>query len=199
MRNLLRLFWCFYKRSWCLIFPSVIVFSYSFWVFILPFQLFENYYFGTLKLNSIHISQRFSVDSFGNYASCGQIDFSWGESWETLEIEHLHKVLGESVFILIAKEGCELLDGDFPGWFPVGSVVSLMVVHSHQTVSQDDCGHLENCACNPWLFARSSFLSKALLWKWTSEAHWSSDLHYFLYTDFAPAIKVVCINTLKEN
>uniref|UniRef100_G1P4W3 Activating signal cointegrator 1 complex subunit 1 n=1 Tax=Myotis lucifugus TaxID=59463 RepID=G1P4W3_MYOLU len=39
-------------------------------------KLFENYYFGTLKLNSIHISQRFSVDSFGNYASCGQIDFS---------------------------------------------------------------------------------------------------------------------------
>ncbi|GAB5578463.1 activating signal cointegrator 1 complex subunit 1 isoform X2 [Prionailurus iriomotensis] len=39
-------------------------------------RLFENFYFGTLKLNSIHISQRFTVDSFGNYASCGQIDFS---------------------------------------------------------------------------------------------------------------------------
>nr|XP_031538134.1 activating signal cointegrator 1 complex subunit 1 isoform X2 [Vicugna pacos] len=39
-------------------------------------KLFENFYFGTLKLNSVHISQRFSVDSFGNYASCGQIDFS---------------------------------------------------------------------------------------------------------------------------
>uniref|UniRef100_F6Q2Y1 Activating signal cointegrator 1 complex subunit 1 n=1 Tax=Bos taurus TaxID=9913 RepID=F6Q2Y1_BOVIN len=39
-------------------------------------KLFENFYFGTLKLNSIHISQRFTVDSFGNYASCGQIDFS---------------------------------------------------------------------------------------------------------------------------
>ncbi|OBS68715.1 hypothetical protein A6R68_02739 [Neotoma lepida] len=33
---------------------------------------FENFYFGSLKLNSIHISQRFTVDSFGNYASCGQ-------------------------------------------------------------------------------------------------------------------------------
>ncbi|XP_053519924.1 activating signal cointegrator 1 complex subunit 1 isoform X2 [Artibeus jamaicensis] len=39
-------------------------------------KLFENYSFGTLKLNSVHISQRFTVDSFGNYASCGQIDFS---------------------------------------------------------------------------------------------------------------------------
>ncbi|XP_012518735.1 PREDICTED: activating signal cointegrator 1 complex subunit 1 isoform X2 [Propithecus coquereli] len=39
-------------------------------------KLFENFYFGSLKLNSIHISQRFTVDSFGNYASCGQIDFS---------------------------------------------------------------------------------------------------------------------------
>ncbi|XP_060262584.1 activating signal cointegrator 1 complex subunit 1 isoform X4 [Ovis aries] len=39
-------------------------------------KLFENFSFGTLKLNSIHISQRFTVDSFGNYASCGQIDFS---------------------------------------------------------------------------------------------------------------------------
>ncbi|XP_059982756.1 activating signal cointegrator 1 complex subunit 1 isoform X1 [Lagenorhynchus albirostris] len=39
-------------------------------------KLFENFCFGTLKLNSIHISQRFTVDSFGNYASCGQIDFS---------------------------------------------------------------------------------------------------------------------------
>ncbi|XP_040098442.1 activating signal cointegrator 1 complex subunit 1 isoform X3 [Oryx dammah] len=39
-------------------------------------KLFENFYFGTLKLNSLHISQRFTVDSFGNYASCGQIDFS---------------------------------------------------------------------------------------------------------------------------
>ncbi|XP_028741968.1 activating signal cointegrator 1 complex subunit 1 isoform X1 [Peromyscus leucopus] len=37
---------------------------------------FENFYFGSLKLNSIHISQRFTVDSFGNYASCGQVDFS---------------------------------------------------------------------------------------------------------------------------
>lgn len=77
------------------------------------------------------------------------------------------------------------------------SVVSLMAVHSHQTVGQDDCGHLENCACNPWLL--QGLLSKAFLWKCTSEARWSSDLHYFLYTDFAPAIKVVCINTLKEN
>ncbi|XP_006835931.1 PREDICTED: activating signal cointegrator 1 complex subunit 1 [Chrysochloris asiatica] len=39
-------------------------------------KLFENFYFGALKLNSIHISQRFTVDSFGNYASCGHIDFS---------------------------------------------------------------------------------------------------------------------------
>ncbi|XP_053442199.1 activating signal cointegrator 1 complex subunit 1 isoform X2 [Nycticebus coucang] len=39
-------------------------------------KLFENFYFGSLKLNSIHISQRFTVDNFGNYASCGQIDFS---------------------------------------------------------------------------------------------------------------------------
>uniref|UniRef100_A0A2K6SUK8 Activating signal cointegrator 1 complex subunit 1 n=1 Tax=Saimiri boliviensis boliviensis TaxID=39432 RepID=A0A2K6SUK8_SAIBB len=39
-------------------------------------KLFENFHFGSLKLNSIHISQRFTVDSFGNYASCGQIDFS---------------------------------------------------------------------------------------------------------------------------
>ncbi|XP_041511632.1 activating signal cointegrator 1 complex subunit 1 isoform X4 [Microtus oregoni] len=39
-------------------------------------KTFENFYFGSLKLNSIHISQRFTVDSFGNYASCGQVDFS---------------------------------------------------------------------------------------------------------------------------
>ncbi|XP_049710776.1 activating signal cointegrator 1 complex subunit 1 isoform X6 [Loxodonta africana] len=39
-------------------------------------KLFENFYFGALKLNSIHVSQRFTADSFGNYASCGQIDFS---------------------------------------------------------------------------------------------------------------------------
>ncbi|KAM5237374.1 activating signal cointegrator 1 complex subunit 1 isoform 2-T2 [Ctenodactylus gundi] len=39
-------------------------------------KLFENFYFGSLKLNSIHISQRFTVDSFGNYASCGHVDFS---------------------------------------------------------------------------------------------------------------------------
>ncbi|XP_008834858.1 activating signal cointegrator 1 complex subunit 1 isoform X1 [Nannospalax galili] len=39
-------------------------------------KLFENFYFGSLKLKSIHISQRFTVDSFGNYTSCGQIDFS---------------------------------------------------------------------------------------------------------------------------
>nr|XP_040129639.1 activating signal cointegrator 1 complex subunit 1 isoform X4 [Ictidomys tridecemlineatus] len=46
------------------------------WKFLLSAVLFENFYFGSLKLNSIHISQRFTVDSFGNYASCGQIDFS---------------------------------------------------------------------------------------------------------------------------
>ena len=85
------LLWCFYKRIWCSMFSSMIFFGYSLWVFILPFQLFENFCFGTLKLNSIHISQRFTVDSFGNYASCGQIDFSWGGSWETLEIKHPHK------------------------------------------------------------------------------------------------------------
>ncbi|KAM6182876.1 activating signal cointegrator 1 complex subunit 1 isoform 2-T2 [Erethizon dorsatum] len=38
-------------------------------------KLFENFHFGSLKVSSIHISQRFTVDSFGNYASCGQIDF----------------------------------------------------------------------------------------------------------------------------
>lgn len=84
---------CFYKRIWCLMFSSMIFFGYSLLVFILPSQLFENFYFGTLKLNSIHISQRFTVDSFGNYASCGQIDFSWGGSWKTVKIEHPHKVL----------------------------------------------------------------------------------------------------------
>lgn len=64
-------------------------------------------------------------------------------------MEHLHKALRENVFILIANEGCSLLDGNFPGWFPMGSVVSLMAVHSRQTVGQDGCGHLENCACHP--------------------------------------------------
>ncbi|XP_068927186.1 activating signal cointegrator 1 complex subunit 1 isoform X5 [Petaurus breviceps papuanus] len=39
-------------------------------------KLFENFSFGDLCLNSIHISQRFSTDSSGYYASSGQVDFS---------------------------------------------------------------------------------------------------------------------------
>ncbi|XP_036590563.1 activating signal cointegrator 1 complex subunit 1 isoform X2 [Trichosurus vulpecula] len=39
-------------------------------------KLFENFSFGDLCLNSIHISQRFSTDSSGYYASSGQVDLS---------------------------------------------------------------------------------------------------------------------------
>ncbi|XP_067876549.1 activating signal cointegrator 1 complex subunit 1 isoform X1 [Heterodontus francisci] len=36
----------------------------------------ENYHFGEVELNSVHISQRFSTDSSGFYASSGAINFS---------------------------------------------------------------------------------------------------------------------------
>lgn len=75
-------------------------------------------------------------------------------------MEHLYKVLRENVFILIANEGCGLVDGDFSGWFPMGSMVSLMAVHSHHTVGHGDCGHLENCASNPWLLQALLFFPK---------------------------------------
>ncbi|XP_001509416.2 activating signal cointegrator 1 complex subunit 1 [Ornithorhynchus anatinus] len=39
-------------------------------------KLFENFPFADLQLNSIDISQRFSTDGSGYYASSGQIDFS---------------------------------------------------------------------------------------------------------------------------
>lgn len=103
---------------------TVVSFGYSLWVCTLSFQLFENFYFGTLKLNSIHISQRFTVDSFGNYASCGQIDFSWGGSWEVLEVEHPHRVLRENTSVWITEEGGRNLDGDFRGWLPAQTMVS---------------------------------------------------------------------------
>ncbi|XP_007895863.1 activating signal cointegrator 1 complex subunit 1 isoform X2 [Callorhinchus milii] len=37
---------------------------------------FENYHFGEVELNAVHISQRFSSDSSGFYASSGVINFS---------------------------------------------------------------------------------------------------------------------------
>ncbi|XP_065263514.1 activating signal cointegrator 1 complex subunit 1 isoform X3 [Emys orbicularis] len=37
---------------------------------------FENFYFGELQLNSVHLSQRFSTDSSGYYAKSGQLTFS---------------------------------------------------------------------------------------------------------------------------
>nr|XP_042712801.1 activating signal cointegrator 1 complex subunit 1 isoform X3 [Chrysemys picta bellii]XP_042712802.1 activating signal cointegrator 1 complex subunit 1 isoform X3 [Chrysemys picta bellii]XP_042712803.1 activating signal cointegrator 1 complex subunit 1 isoform X3 [Chrysemys picta bellii]XP_042712804.1 activating signal cointegrator 1 complex subunit 1 isoform X3 [Chrysemys picta bellii]XP_042712805.1 activating signal cointegrator 1 complex subunit 1 isoform X3 [Chrysemys picta bellii]XP_04 len=37
---------------------------------------FENFYFGELQLNSVHLSQRFSTDSSGYYATSGQLTFS---------------------------------------------------------------------------------------------------------------------------
>lgn len=201
MSGLWGLLWCFYKRPWCLIFPSVIVFGCSFWVFLLSFQLFENFYFGTLKLNSVHISQRFTVDSFGNYASCGQIEFSWTGSWEAGEIKPPDEVLRKSIFILIAKEGCANLDGDFPGWLP-WSLRSLMVVYSPQTISHDGCGH-KNCACDPWLVHLSQglpFFPKLLSGSVPLKPI-GAQIHIVSYvpTDFAPAIEVFCINTLKEN
>lgn len=42
----------------------------------------------------------------------------------------------------------------------MGSVVSLMVVHSYHTVSQDDYGHLENGACDAWLLQGLLFVPK---------------------------------------
>ncbi|XP_072439628.1 activating signal cointegrator 1 complex subunit 1 [Chiloscyllium punctatum] len=37
---------------------------------------FENYHFGEVELNAVHVSQRFSTESSGFYASSGAIDFS---------------------------------------------------------------------------------------------------------------------------
>ncbi|XP_053306043.1 activating signal cointegrator 1 complex subunit 1 [Spea bombifrons] len=37
---------------------------------------FDSFYFGELNLNTIHLSQRFSVDSSGYYASAGQVTIS---------------------------------------------------------------------------------------------------------------------------
>ncbi|CAM2117545.1 activating signal cointegrator 1 complex subunit 1 isoform X1 [Caretta caretta] len=39
-------------------------------------KIFENFYFGELQLNSVHLSQRFSTDSSGYYATSGQLTFS---------------------------------------------------------------------------------------------------------------------------
>ncbi|KAM6441917.1 activating signal cointegrator 1 complex subunit 1 isoform 1-T1 [Liasis olivaceus] len=39
-------------------------------------KLFENFDFGEVQLNSIYLSQRFSTDRSGYYASCGQLNFS---------------------------------------------------------------------------------------------------------------------------
>ncbi|XP_059585902.1 activating signal cointegrator 1 complex subunit 1 isoform X2 [Alligator mississippiensis] len=39
-------------------------------------KLFENFYFGELQLNSVHLSERFSTDSSGYYATSGQLTFS---------------------------------------------------------------------------------------------------------------------------
>ncbi|KAH1168332.1 hypothetical protein KIL84_003815, partial [Mauremys mutica] len=39
-------------------------------------KIFENYYFGELQLNSVHLSQRFSTDSSGYYTTSGQLTFS---------------------------------------------------------------------------------------------------------------------------
>ncbi|XP_043407461.1 activating signal cointegrator 1 complex subunit 1 isoform X3 [Chelonia mydas] len=38
-------------------------------------KIFENFYFGELQLNSVHLSQRFSTDSSGYYATSGQLTF----------------------------------------------------------------------------------------------------------------------------
>ncbi|XP_066477792.1 activating signal cointegrator 1 complex subunit 1 isoform X1 [Tiliqua scincoides] len=39
-------------------------------------KFFENFYFGEAKLDSIYLSQRFSTDSSGYYATSGQLTFS---------------------------------------------------------------------------------------------------------------------------
>ncbi|XP_015263170.1 PREDICTED: activating signal cointegrator 1 complex subunit 1 isoform X2 [Gekko japonicus] len=39
-------------------------------------KLFENFYFGGVQLNSVFLSQRFSTDSSGYYATSGQLTFS---------------------------------------------------------------------------------------------------------------------------
>ncbi|XP_077206567.1 activating signal cointegrator 1 complex subunit 1 isoform X2 [Paroedura picta] len=39
-------------------------------------KLFENFYFGDVLLNSVYLSQRFSTDSSGYYATSGQLTFS---------------------------------------------------------------------------------------------------------------------------
>ncbi|XP_074815067.1 activating signal cointegrator 1 complex subunit 1 isoform X3 [Natator depressus] len=39
-------------------------------------KIFENFCFGELQLNSVHLSQRFSTDSSGYYATSGQLTFS---------------------------------------------------------------------------------------------------------------------------
>ncbi|XP_074010775.1 activating signal cointegrator 1 complex subunit 1 isoform X2 [Numenius arquata] len=39
-------------------------------------KLFENFYFGEVQLDSVHLSQRFSSDASGYYATSGQLTFS---------------------------------------------------------------------------------------------------------------------------
>ncbi|XP_063290015.1 activating signal cointegrator 1 complex subunit 1 [Pelobates fuscus] len=39
-------------------------------------KIFDNYYFGDFDLNTVHLSQRFSVDDSGYYASSGQVTIS---------------------------------------------------------------------------------------------------------------------------
>jgi len=42
----------------------------------LLFQLFENFYFGEVQLDAVRLSQRFSSDASGYYATSGQLTFS---------------------------------------------------------------------------------------------------------------------------
>ncbi|XP_056386439.1 activating signal cointegrator 1 complex subunit 1 isoform X2 [Hyla sarda] len=39
-------------------------------------KLFDNFYFGEINLDTVHLSQRFSVDSCGYYTSAGQVQIS---------------------------------------------------------------------------------------------------------------------------
>lgn len=44
------------------------------------FQLFENFYFGEVQLDSVRLSQRFSSDASGYYATSGQLMFWSGNA-----------------------------------------------------------------------------------------------------------------------
>lgn len=83
------------------------------------------------------------------------------------------------------------------------SLWSLMVVCSHQTISQGVCGHKESSACNPWLvhllqglrFFPKLFSGHVPLKPIGAQIHIIS----YMPIDVATAIKVLCISTLKEN